>query len=149
MANIDFAFHCRYVCAHLKTRKDSQSNLFTTFKPFLSFMVSGYSERKELFNMCWVYMTLASKSNLCICTYHTLVSHQPTILRTHTKQNLFKRMFLFPWCLQESLLPLVLLMLWSYLIVEGVSYRSLADNADGQCPSQGSCLGLRLNSPAH
>lgn len=91
-------------------------------------------------------MTFASKRNLCAFTYHTLFSHKPTRLHTHAKQNLFKHVFLFLSCLQEFLLPPVLLMLQSYLIVEGVSYRSLADNTDGQCPSQGSCLGLRLNS---
>lgn len=92
-------------------------------------------------------MTFASKRNLCAFTYHTLFSHKPTRLHTHAKQNLFKHVFLFLSCLQEFLLPPVRLMLQSYLIVEGVSYRSLADNTDGQCPSQGSCLGLRLNSP--
>lgn len=89
-------------------------------------------------------MTFASKHNLCACTY-TLFSFKPTRLHIHAKQNLFKHVFLFLWCLQEFLLPPVLLMLPSYLIVKGVSYRSLADNTDGQCPSQGSCLGLRLN----
>lgn len=95
-------------------------------------------------------MTFASKRNLCACTYHTLFSHRLTRLHTHThtKQNLFKHVFLFLSCLQEFLLPPVLLMFQRYLIVEGVSYRSRADNTDGQCPSQGSCLGLRLNSPA-
>lgn len=95
--------------------------------------------------MCLVHMTFASKRNLCACTY-TLFSFKPTRLHIHAKQNLFKHVFLFVWCLQEFLLPPVLLMLPSYLIVKGVSYRSLADNTDGQCPSQGSCLGLRLNS---
>lgn len=37
-------------------------------------------------------------------------------------------------------------MLQGFSIVEGVSYRGLADNTDGQCPSLGSRLGMRFHS---
>lgn len=37
-------------------------------------------------------------------------------------------------------------MLQGFSIVEGVSYRGLADNTDGQCPSRGSHFGIRFHS---
>lgn len=37
-------------------------------------------------------------------------------------------------------------MLHGFSIVEGVSYRGLADNTDGQCPSLGSYLGMKFHA---
>lgn len=130
----DFAFHGKYV----QTRSITWTHTQTIPKPQTLFCCRWFqvnSKRKSLLNMCLVHMTFASKRNLCAYTY-TLFSFTLTRLHTHAKQNLFKHVFLFLWCLQEFLLPPVLFMLPSYLIVKGVSYRSLADNTDGQCPSQ-------------